>query len=76
MDSHLKKYIDKYDKWLVEKTITFSSKVIPVGESLDTVNRILPSQQAEKILKDARLIALLECVCRTRYNRCDKPRHV
>jgi hypothetical protein len=67
MDSHLKKYIDKYDKWL---------KVIPVGESLDTVNRILPSQQAEKILKDARLIALLECVCRTRYNRCDKPRHV
>lgn len=76
MDSHLNKYINKYDKWLAEKTISFSSKVIPVGESLSAVKQILPYQQAEKILKNAHLIALAECLCRTRYRKCDKPRHV
>lgn len=76
MDTHLKTYIDKYDKWLAEKSISFSSKVIPVGESLDAVKQILPSRQAEKILENARLIAQADCLCRTRYNRCDKPRDV
>ena len=76
MDEFLSKYITKYDRWLADKTISFSSKVIPVGESLTATKQVLPSQQAEKIIEDARLIALARCLCRTRYNNCDKPRHV
>ncbi|HCY87647.1 MAG TPA: hypothetical protein DHV36_21110 [Desulfobacteraceae bacterium] len=76
MDDFLNKYITRYDKWLAKKTISFSSKVIPVGESLTAVKQVLPSQQAEKILENTKLIALARCLCRTRYDNCDKPRHV
>ena len=34
MDEWLKKYIDKYDKFISEEKISYSSKVIPVNESI------------------------------------------
>lgn len=76
MDTYLEGYINKYDKWLKKDLITYSSRVIPIGESLDNVKHIIPSQQAIEILKDARLITLAECVCRKRYKNCDKPLEV
>ncbi len=53
MDTNLKSYITKYDKWLEEKTISHSSRVIPVKASLENVKHVLPSNQAEEILADA-----------------------
>lgn len=64
MDTNLKGYIIKYDKWLEQDLISYSSKIIPIGESLDNVKHIIPSQQALQILKEAGLITLAKCVCR------------
>lgn len=76
MDANLTKYINKYDRWLEEKTITVSSRVIPVNESIRDERHILPSAQALEILRQARLITLAECTCRKRYRNCDKPLEV
>jgi len=76
MDEWLKKYIDKYDKLISEKKISFSSKVIPVNKSLQHVQHILPSAQVEEILKGAELITLAKCICRLKYKNCDKPLEV
>ena len=76
MDANLKGYINKYDKWLEQDLISHSSKVIPIKESLDNVKHIIPSQQAMRILKEARLISLAKCVCRQRYKNCDRPLEV
>lgn len=76
MDSYLKKFAEKYDTWLEKNLIDVSSKVIPIHESLTEQKHIIPKDQAEEILGSARLIALAKCVCRDRYNNCDKPREV
>ncbi|MBU1341473.1 MAG: 4Fe-4S binding protein [Proteobacteria bacterium] len=76
MDAYLEGFINKYDNWLKGNLIAYSSKVIPIGESLDHTKHIIPSQQAVQILKDAQLITLAECICRGRYKNCDKPLEV
>ena len=76
MDAYLQSYADKYAGWRSGGSFTFSSKVIPVQESLVSQPWILPSAQVMEIVKQARSFALTDCVCRTHYSRCDKPRDV
>ncbi|MFH1135705.1 MAG: 4Fe-4S dicluster domain-containing protein [Pseudomonadota bacterium] len=76
MDEWLRTYDVKYKKWLAGGLIDFSSKVVPVGESLESRQWVLPTRQAMDIIKNATVIALNACVCRTHYRRCDKPRDV
>lgn len=76
MDDYLKKYSLKYDSWLDQDLIDYSSKVIPVHEALSERKHILPVSQAETILKKAETIALAKCICRDRYKNCDKPLEV
>jgi len=73
MDPFLQGYIDKYDKWIDQDLISYASKVVPVGEAMDTIQHILPSRQATQILRGARSITLADCVCRQRYKNCGKP---
>ncbi len=73
MDPYLEPYIAKYDQWLSKGQISFSSKVIPVFESLDAQQWVLPTDQALELLRNARSVALSNCRCRTHYGRCDKP---
>ena len=75
-DPFLQKRLVKYDEWLHEEQISFSSKVVPVLKSLETKQWILPAEQVLEILRNARSIALLNCECRTHYKRCDKPLEV
>jgi len=72
MDTFLKKYDEKYDKWLKEGGIDYSSKVIPVSESLDSKQWVIPTAQAVSILTGAESFALAPCICKTNY-KCDKP---
>jgi len=76
MDDFLKSYVTKYDRWRQEGTFSFSSKVIPVNESFSPSQWILPSDQVLQILKAAESFALTDCICRTHYSRCDKPKEV
>ncbi|MCP3900666.1 MAG: hypothetical protein GY707_13230, partial [Desulfobacteraceae bacterium] len=67
MDSYLTKYSKRYDKWLQQGKVTFTSKVIPIKESLDAKQWVIPTQQAISILDKAKSFALTECACRINY---------
>ncbi len=75
-DPFLEEYIVKYDQWLSKGQISFSSKVVPVSESLQAQKWILPTEQVMELLRSARSVALKKCACRTHYGRCDKPLEV
>jgi hypothetical protein len=72
-DSFLEKRVVTYDEWLEKGLISFSSRVIPVSESLDTKQWVLPTEQVIKILGDAKSVAVQNCECRSHYKRCDNP---
>ena len=76
MDEFLKTFADKYDEWRKSGQFSYSSKVIPTGESFEAKQWVLPQEQVQKVLQDARSFALTDCICRIHYTRCDKPRDV
>lgn len=76
IDPHLEKYLLKYDKWLNKGQISYSSKVIPVSESLNTKQWVLPTEQVMAILRNAKSVAVQNCECRVHYERCDNPLEV
>lgn len=75
-DPFLGKRLANYDKWIEKGEISSSSKVIPVSESFDAKQWILPTEQVSKILANASSVAVQNCECRTHYKRCDKPLEV
>ena len=76
MDRFLRTMLERYENWMKDGKIDYSSKVLPVSESLASRQWIMPAAQAMEHLKKARIFALTHCICRTNYNRCDKPREV
>ena len=76
MDEFLQKYLDRFEQWSREGTISSSSRVVPVGSARDARQWILPSEQALAIVKEARTIGLQKCVCRLHYSQCDNPLEV
>lgn len=72
-DPFLQKRVKRYDKWLAENKISYSSKVIPVSESLASKQRVLPTEQAIEILRKAKSVAVQNCECRSHYKRCNNP---
>ena len=75
-DPFLEKRLIKYDEWLSKGQLSFSSKVVPVSESFDDKQWVLPTEQAMEILSNAKSVALQNCECRIHYKRCDKPLEV
>lgn len=75
-DAFLQKRIENYDAWLKEGRISFSSRVIPVGQSLEARQWVLPTEQVQELLEAVDTIALQPCECRNHYQRCDHPREV
>ena len=49
-DQFLEKRLERYDKWLNAGEISYASKVVPVRESVDAQQWIMPSEQALEIL--------------------------
>jgi len=72
-DQFLEKYLEKYDQWMSAGEISYASKVVPVRESFDAQQWIIPSEQALEILRSAETIALTNCICRSHYKRCNHP---
>jgi Pyruvate/2-oxoacid:ferredoxin oxidoreductase delta subunit len=63
----------RYDKWYREGKIPFSSRVIPVRESIEGKQWIVPTEQVLELLRNARSFVLTDCDCRSHYQRCDNP---
>ena len=76
MDDWLRRFDQQYATWVDQGGIEHASRVIPVKESLESAKWVLPSQQALEIIKNSFFIALNSCICRSHYQRCDKPRDV
>ena len=76
IDPFLGKRLVKYDEWLNKGQISFTSKVIPITESLKTKKWVLPTEQAMEILRNAKSVAVQNCECRSHYKRCDNPLEV
>jgi ferredoxin len=76
IDSFLEKRLTRYDDWLRSGQISFSSRVVPVTESLEARQWVLPSEQALEILRQAASVAVQDCECRSHYRRCDHPLEV
>ncbi len=72
-DAFLEERLAEYDEWLQGRKIPFSSKVIPVHESLEAKQWVVPTEQAVELLRNARSFAVTDCICRSHYRRCDHP---
>ena len=72
-DEALEKRMHIFDGWVKEGKIPCSSKVIPVQQSLELLQWVLPTQQVLEILRNSRSFALANCDCRTKHKRCDNP---
>lgn len=75
-DNFLEKRIVVYDEWFEDGKISFSSRIIPISESFNAKQWVLPSEQAEEIVRNAQFIAVQNCECRSHYKRCDHPLEV
>ena len=75
-DVELEERMVKFDTWVKEGKIPCSSKVIPVNQSLSTLQWVLPTQQVLEILRNSRSYALAKCLCRSKHQRCDNPLEV
>lgn len=68
--------IGKYERWIAEGRIPHSSKVIPIGKSLEAKQWIIPTARAADILRNSRIFLLIGCDCRIASKRCDNPVNV
>lgn len=75
-DEELEKRMHMFDGWVKEGKIPSSSKVIPVQQSLEVLQWVLPTQQVLALLRNSRSYALGNCSCRTKHKRCDNPLEV
>ena len=75
-DEELEKRMHTFDGWVREGKIPSSSKVIPVQQSLESLQWVLPTQQVMEILRNSRSFALAKCLCRSKHKRCDNPLEV
>lgn len=76
IDPFLEERLVNYNKWINKGQISYSSKVIPISESLDTKQWVLPAEQVIETLRNAKSVAVQNCACRTHYKRCDNPLEV
>ena len=72
-DLFLEDRLATYDRWLEKGTISHSSRVIPLAESLSPEQWVLPPDQALEIVSKAGFIAVHRCACRDHYKRCHHP---
>jgi ferredoxin len=73
IDPWLEERVVRYDRWMREGRIPFSSKVVPVRESLETRQWVLPTERVLDFVRNARSFVLVDCDCRSHYGRCDNP---
>ena len=76
IDPFLNERVARYDRWLSKSKISHSSRVVPIHESIDTSQYVLPTERAVEIIRGARSIAVANCECREHYGRCDNPLEV
>ncbi len=49
-------------------------RVVPIEKTLEDKRQLIPYHQAFYYIQNAHTLALFDCICRTTFNKCDKPR--
>lgn len=70
---YLSTRIEKTEKTIKRGQLDHSSRVITVRKAFSANQYVLPTQQAIKFLKEARIIGLTKCGCRLAFKNCDNP---
>jgi len=73
-DKHLLELLHKYDTWVNGGQLAYVGRILPVREALPVVDWVVPTGQALDILRNASVLALADCTCRSHYGRCSHPR--
>ncbi len=76
MDDWLRERLERYDDWLDQGQVPYTSKVVPVARSLTPLQWIIPTERVLEYLRNARSFCLSDCVCRQHNQRCDNPLEV
>ena len=51
-------------------------RVVPIEKTLQDKRQLIPYYQASYYIQRASVLALIDCICRTTFYKCDKPRKV
>jgi len=51
-------------------------RVLPIEETIEDKRQLIPYHQAVHYLEKAKGVTLIDCLCRTTFNNCQKPRQV
>jgi ferredoxin len=70
--------MNKSDDWTLEELKrdyvgAMKAIIIPVNISIQGQQQVLDTSSAEKILRNAKLITLEDCGCRTKWKKCNAP---
>ncbi len=65
-------YLDLF-KMAKEMGLPEFFRVIPVNQSVNPENKLLPHEDAIKIVEEADRLAVVKCTCRLAAHRCDAP---
>ncbi len=66
-------FVEEYEPWLKEKKVRYPTKVIPVGQSVSSMQQVVPLPRVEDLIMAADPIGVTDCVCRAEYQNCDNP---
>lgn len=72
-DEFLEKALQNLDSLMSEGRMSSAGKIIPIHESLDCLNWVLPTNQALEYIRNARSFAVQNCFHRVKYKRCNNP---
>lgn len=64
---------DWTEKELREEVSKYKAVTVPVDVRLEAQQHVLDLSQMTRLLKDAKLIAVGECYCRKKYEKCEGP---
>lgn len=70
---YLSTRIRKTEKAINNGQLKYSSKVIAIRKAIPVTQHILPTQQAIRFLKEAKVFALTKCGCRMAFKNCENP---
>lgn len=75
-----KKLFQEYISGMFLKEMKASKKpvyrVVPIEQTIQDKRQLIPYHQAAHYLQKASHLAVIDCICRTTFNKCNKPKKV
>ncbi len=63
----------RWNRMAAEMRTKPSNRIIAIEQSIDSKQQILDADSAERIVREAEVIAVTDCTCRTIAKKCDSP---